>query len=74
MAKYKLNIIETLMSQVLIDFHISHEGFEKIIDKKIKYEETKEHIRNIRNIKSINDTNDTENTALNKENNQVTNL
>ena len=60
LARNKLNIIETLMSQALIDFEISHE-FSKIIDEKIKYEGIKE---NIRNIKSISD--------AGAENNQIT--
>ena len=51
LAKNKLNIIETLMSQPLIDFEISHDEFSKIIDENIKYEGIKE---NIKNIKSIN--------------------
>ena len=38
LARNKLNIIETLMSQVLIDFEISHDEFSKIIDEKNKYE------------------------------------
>ena len=71
LAKNKLNIIETLMSQALTDFAISHEEFSKIINEKIKYEVIKENIIDVKNIIDINDT---ENTALNKENNQVTNL
>ena len=67
LARNKLNIIETLMSQALIDFDISHEEFKKNINEKEKYEQIKE---NIKNAKSINEV-DTENTALNKENNQV---
>ena len=39
------------MSQVLIDFDISHEEFKKNIDDKKKYEQIKE---NIKNTKSIN--------------------
>ena len=53
MARNKLNIIETLMSQALIGFEISHDELSKIIDEKIKYEGIKE---NISNIKNINDT------------------
>ena len=34
LARNKLNIIETLMSQALIDFEISHDEFSKIIDEK----------------------------------------
>ena len=63
LAKNKLNIIETLMSQALIDFEISHDEFSKITDEKIKYEGIKE---NIKNVKSINDSG--------AENNQVTSV
>ena len=34
LARNKLNIIETLMSQALIDFEISHDELSKIIDEK----------------------------------------
>ena len=37
-ARNKLNIIETLISQALIDFDISHEEFSKIIYEKNNYE------------------------------------
>ena len=45
-AKIKLNSIETLMSQALIDFDITHEKFKTIVNEKEKYEQMKEHIRN----------------------------
>ena len=45
-AKSKLNSIETLMSQALIDFEISHEVFKTIENKKEKYYQMKESIRN----------------------------
>ena len=38
LAKNKLNIIETLISQSLIDFDVSHEEFSKIIYEKNNYE------------------------------------
>ena len=60
LARNKLNIIETLISQALIDFDISHEEFSKIIYEKNNYEQMKD---NIRSVKSIND--------LNKENDQI---
>ena len=60
LARNKLNIIEILISRVLIDFNISHEEFSKIIYEKNNYEHMKE---NIRNAKSIND--------LNKENDRI---
>ena len=51
---------ETLISQALIDFDISHEEFSKIIYEKNNYEQMN---YNIRRAKSIND--------LNKENDQI---
>ena len=38
LAKSKLNSIETLISQALIDLEISHEKFKTIFNKKEKYE------------------------------------
>ena len=46
LAKSKLNSIETLMSQALIDLGINHEKFKAIVNDKEKYEEMKENIRN----------------------------
>ena len=60
LARNKLNIIETLISQALIDFDISHEEFSRIIYENNDYEQMKD---NIRSAKSIND--------LNKENDQI---
>ena len=57
LARSKLNIIENVISQALIDFEITHEEFSKIIYEKNNYEQI---IDNIRSVKSIND--------LNKEN------
>ena len=48
LAKTRLNSIETLMSQVLIDLDISHEEFKTIVDEEEKYEQIKESIRNIK--------------------------
>ena len=50
LARNTLNIIETLMSQALIDFDISHEEFSKIIYEKNNYEEMKDNIRNAKTI------------------------
>ena len=61
LARNKLNIVENLISQSLIDFDISHEEFSKIIYEKNDYEQIRD---NIRNAKSIND--------LNKENDRIT--
>ena len=46
LAKSKLNSIETLMSQALIDLESSHEEFKTIVNKKEKYDQMKESIRN----------------------------
>ena len=54
LARSKLNIIENLISQTLIDFEITHEEFSKIIHKKNNYEQI---IDNIRSVKSINNLN-----------------
>ena len=54
LARSKLNIIENLISQALIDFEITHDEFSKIIYEKNNYEQI---IDNIRNVKSINDLN-----------------
>ena len=45
MAKSKLNGIETLISQALIDMEISHEEFITILKEKDKYEKMKENLR-----------------------------
>ena len=57
LTRSKLNIIENLLSQALIDFEITHEEFSKMIYEKNNYEQI---IDNIKSVKSIND--------LNKEN------
>ena len=41
LVKSKLNSIETLISQALIDMDISHEEFVKILNEKNKYEKMK---------------------------------
>ena len=45
MAKSKLNSIETLISQALIDRDISHEEFARILKEKDKYEKMKKNLR-----------------------------
>ena len=45
LAESKLNSIETLISQALIDMEISHEEFVSIFKKKDKYEKMKENLR-----------------------------
>ena len=44
LAKSKLNSIETLISQALIDLDISHEEFIRILKEKDKYEKMKENL------------------------------
>ena len=48
LAKSKLNSIENLMSQALIDLDISHKEFKTVVNEKEKYEQMKESIRNIK--------------------------
>ena len=43
----KLNNIETLVAQALIDMEISHEEFVTILGEKNKYEKTKENVKNV---------------------------
>ena len=45
LAKSKLNSIETLISQALIDMEISHEEFITILKEKDKYEKMKDNLR-----------------------------
>ena len=52
LAKSKLNSVETLVSQALIDLDISHEEFKTIVNEKEKYEQMKESIRNIKSIRN----------------------
>ena len=46
LAKSKLNSIESLMPQALIDLNISHEEFKTIVNEKEKYDQMKESVRN----------------------------
>ena len=55
LAKSKLNSIETLISQALIDLDISREEFIRILKEKDKYEKRKKNLRTeneVNNIKS----------------------
>ena len=54
LARSKLNIIETLISQALIDFEISHEEFSKIMYEKNNYEQIRDHIRTVKSINDLN--------------------
>ena len=53
LAKSKLNSIETLMSQALIDLDISYEEFKAIVNEKEKYDQIKESIRNKKDIEDF---------------------
>ena len=48
LAKSKLNSIETLMTQALIDLDISHEEFKTIVNKNEKHKKMKEDIRTMK--------------------------
>ena len=63
LAKRKLNSIETLVSQALIDMKISHEEFITIVKGKDKYEKMEENVRNVNEIQ--------ENTRLNSVNSRT---
>ena len=58
LARSKLNIIETLISQTLIDFEISYEEFSKIIYEKNNYEQIRDNIRSVKSINDLNKEND----------------
>ena len=47
LAKSKLNSIETLVSQALIDMEISNEEFITILKEKDRYHKMKENVRNL---------------------------
>ena len=47
MAKSKLNSIENLISQALIEMEISHEEIVTMLKEKQKCEEMKENVRNV---------------------------
>ena len=44
LVKSKLNSIETLMFQALIDLYISHEEFKTIVNEKEKYKQVKKKL------------------------------
>ena len=45
LAKSKLNSIETLISQALIDMELSHEEYSTILKEKDKYERMKDNLK-----------------------------
>ena len=54
LARSKLNIIENLISQALIDFEITHEEFSKIIYEENNYEQIIDNIKSVKNINDLN--------------------
>ena len=54
LARSKLNIIENLISQALIDFEITHEEFSKIIYEKNNYEQIIDNIKSVKNVDDLN--------------------
>ena len=50
LTKSKLNNIESLVCQALIDMEISHEEFITILEEEDKYEKIKENVRNVSEI------------------------
>ena len=58
LARSKLNIIENLISQALIDFEITHEEFLKIIYEKNNYEQIIDNIKSVKSVDDLNNEND----------------
>ena len=68
LARSKLNIIENLISQALIDFEITHEEFSKIISEKNNYEQIIDNIRSVKSINDLNNENDLNKQVLQRHN------
>ena len=47
LTKGKLNSIETLVSQALIDLEISHKEFASIFKERDKYKKMKENVKSV---------------------------
>ena len=58
LARSKVNIIENLISQALIDFEITHEEFSKIIYEKNNYEQIIDNIKSAKSVDYLNKEND----------------
>ena len=54
LARSKLNIIENLISQALIDFEKTHEEFSKVIYERNNYEQIIDNIKNVKNVDDLN--------------------
>ena len=68
LGKSKLNSIETLISQALIDLEISHKEFKTIVNEKEGYETLDEIVRNIKSSHEKDNLN--ENSRNNKKNSE----
>ena len=64
LAKSKLNSIESLVSQSLIDMEISHKEFIAIMKEKDKYDKMKENLKNISKNMRLNNVNSKKVTSL----------
>ena len=64
LAKSKLNSIEVLVSQALIDMEINHEEFLVILNHKDKYEKMKERLKNTSENMRLNNTGSKKITSL----------
>ena len=58
LARRKLNIVENLISQALIDFEITHEEFSKIIYEKNNCEQIMDNIKSVKSVDDLNIEND----------------
>ena len=58
LARSKLNIIENLISQALIDFEITYEEFSKFIYEKNNYEQIIDNIKSVKSADDLNKEND----------------
>ena len=58
LARSELNIFETLISQALIDFEISHEKFSNIVYEENNYEQIRDYIRSVKSINDLKKEND----------------
>ena len=64
LTKSKINSIETLVSQALINLDISHEEFATILKEKNKYEKKKENFKNFTENMRLNSVNSKKVTSL----------
>ena len=55
LGRIKLNSMETLISQKLVDLEINHEEYKSIINEEENYGRLKENIRNIKNDDELNE-------------------